>query len=128
VRVLKRLQEAPYSQQIDPMVFKALLTVVPAYLPGTIVTLSNGLNAVVTEWSADDPCRPTVQTIGDPSVDFDKEARPSERFILRQAAGLSIIRAEGQDVHDDNFYPTTPGQFDLKLAGRAIFNAAADAA
>src|SRR5262249_3220971 len=50
VRVLKRLQEEPYVRWIDPMVFKALLAVVPAYLPGTMVTLSNGQHAVVTEW------------------------------------------------------------------------------
>ncbi len=124
VRVLKMLQEPPYSKWIDPMVFRALLAVVPAYLPGTIVTLSNGMNAVVTEWFPDDPCRPTVQTIGDPTVDFARESRNSERFILRQNAGLSIVRAEGQDVSSDNFYPATPGQFDLKLAGRALFNAA----
>lgn len=129
VRVLKRMQEPPYAPWIDPMVFKALLTVVPAYLPGTMVTLSNGMNAVVTEWFPDDPCRPTVQTIGDPTVDFDKEASASEKFILRQTPGLTIVRAEGQDVSGDNFYPAMPGQFDLKLAGKALFNsAAADAA
>jgi HD-GYP domain-containing protein (c-di-GMP phosphodiesterase class II) len=128
VRVLRRLQEPPFAQQIDPMVFKALLAVVPAYLPGTLVTLSNGMNGVVTEWFPDDPCRPTVQAIGDPTVDFDKEARAPERFILRQSPGLAIVRAEGQDVSGDNFYPTAPGQFDLKLAGRSLFNAAASAA
>jgi HD-GYP domain-containing protein (c-di-GMP phosphodiesterase class II) len=124
VRVLKQLQDPPYSRWIDPMVFKALLAVVPAYLPGTMVMLSNGMRAVVTEWFADDPCRPNVQTIGDPTVDFDKGGQASEKFVLRQTPGLSIIRAEGQDVANDNFYPMAPGQFDLKLAGKALFNAA----
>ena len=126
VRVLRQLQEPPYSHWIDPMVFKALLAVVPAYLPGTMVKLSNGMQAVVVEWFPDDPCRPTVQTIGDPTVDFDKETRASDRFVLRQMTGLTIVGAEGQDVSNDNFYPSVPGQFDLKLAGKALFNSAVE--
>lgn len=126
VRVLKMLQEAPYASWIDPMVFRALLAVVPAYLPGTMVTLSNGMNAVVTDWFPDDPCRPTVQTIGDPREDFDKDSRKSERFVLRQQTEISIAKAEGVDVSADNFYPSAPGQYDLKLAGKALFNAAVD--
>jgi HD-GYP domain-containing protein (c-di-GMP phosphodiesterase class II) len=124
VRVLRQMQHHPYADWIDPMVYLALLSVVPAYLPGSMVTLSNGQNAVVTEWFPDDPCRPTVQTIGDPRVDFANESRRSERFILRERTDLAIIRAEGQDVAQDNFYPSNPGEFDLKLAGRLLHNAA----
>ena len=60
-----------------------------------------------------------MQTIGDPCVDFANESRASERLVLRQMAGVSIVRAEGQDVSNDNFYPALPGQFDLKLADMA---------
>lgn len=125
VRVLKQLQRAPYAAWIDPMVFKALLAVVPAYLPGTIVGLNNGFQGVVTEWFPDDPCRPTVVSIGDITKDFANEDRPVERFILRDTAGLEITQAEGQDVYADNFYPTFPGQYDLKLAGRILHNSMA---
>jgi HD-GYP domain-containing protein (c-di-GMP phosphodiesterase class II) len=125
VRVLKQLQQLPYAAWIDPMVFKALLAVVPAYLPGSIVTLNNGVQGVVTEWYPDDPCRPTVVSIGDFTKDFNREDRPVDRFILRDTAGLEVTHAEGQDVYADNFYATTPGQYDLKLAGRTLHNAMA---
>lgn len=125
VRALRRMQERPCCGWIDPMVFKALLAVVPAYAPGTQVKLSNGVSGVVVEWFPDDPCRPTVQTIGDPTRDFAGPAIQGERYILRKLAGVRVVMAEGQDVSADNFYPSTPGQFDLRLAGKALFNAAA---
>jgi len=128
VRVLKQLLGQTYQAWLDPMVFKALLAVAPAYAPGTIVTLSSGVPCVVVEWFADDPCRPTVQTIGDPAKDFNNRDFNSERFILRKLPGLTVVRAEGVDVSRDNFFPTTPGQFDLRLAGKAMFNAAANPA
>ncbi len=118
VRVLSRLQSAPYSGWIDPMVFKALLAVVPAYLPGTMVTLSNGVRAVVTEWHTDDPCRPTVCSIGDPAKDFSAVDRKPDRYVLKAIPSLFVAEAEGQDVSEDNFYPTVPGQFDLRIAAR----------
>jgi hypothetical protein len=119
------LQEEPYARWIDGMVFKALLAVVPAYAPGTIVRLSTGAQAVVAEWFPDDPCRPTVQTIPDSSVHFADPGHRSERLVLRRRSDLSVAEAEGQDVRADNFYPSTPGQFDLRLAGKALFNGAA---
>jgi HD-GYP domain-containing protein (c-di-GMP phosphodiesterase class II) len=125
VRVLRQLQEPPYKSWLDPMVYKALLAVAPAYAPGTMVTLSSGITGAVVEWFADDPCRPTVQTIGDPAKDFASQGFRSERFVLRKDAKLTVVRAEGVDVSGDNFYPVSPGQFDLRLAGKAIYNAAA---
>jgi HD-GYP domain-containing protein (c-di-GMP phosphodiesterase class II) len=128
VRVLKKLQQQPYASWLDPMVFKALLNVMPAYTPGSLVSLSNGKKGVVTEWFADDPCRPCVQELGDPSKDFAKGAPVGERFVLREIPGLHIVRIDGHDVANDNFFPNYPGEFDLKLAGKAIGNAAAMAA
>lgn len=125
VRVLKRLLEPPARNWLDPMVIKALLAVAPAYAPGTMVTLSSGVTGVVVEWFPEDPCRPTVQAIGDPTRDFASAGVRPERYVLRKETGLSVVRAEGQDVSADNFYPTSPGEFDLKLAGKALYNAAA---
>jgi hypothetical protein len=108
------------------MVFKALISVVPAYAPGTIVTLSDGTQAAVAEWFPEDPCRPTLQTIPDLATNFSDSSYQSQTVVLRRRADLRIARAEGQDVEADNFYPTTPGQFDLRLAGKALFNRAAE--
>lgn len=127
VRVLRRLQEKPYCSWIDPMVYKALLAVLPAFAPGSIVELSNGARGVVTEWFAEDPCRPNIQELGDPSKGFDPRTPPGRRFVLRDTAGLIVVKAEGQDVSRDNFFPCTPGEYDLKLSTRALTNAAARA-
>lgn len=125
VRALRLMRQAPYAGWIDPMVFKALLSVVPAYAPGTLVRLSNGQTAVVTQWFPDDPCRPTVSTVGDIEREFESARHRAQRFVLREQPELSVIQAEGQDVAADNFYPGTPGEFDLKLAGKALYNRAA---
>lgn len=131
VRVLKRLQEEPYASWYDPMAFKALLAVVPAYAPGTFVRLNNGRRALVTEWFPHDPCRPNLQILADGETPADMLANPDapiERVVMNQRLELAIIEAEGQDVSKDNFYPTSPGQYDLKLAGRQLFNGAAKSA
>lgn len=126
VRALKRMQEPPCCRWIDPIVFKALLSVVPAYAPGTQVRLSNGLAAVVVAWFPENPCRPTVQTIGDlAAAAVDGEPHEGQRYVLRSEPNLHIVEAEGEDVRADNFYPRFPGEFDLQLATRAVFNSAA---
>jgi hypothetical protein len=45
--------------------------------------------------------------------------------VLRQEPALFVARAEDEDVASDNFYPQTPGEFDLRLARRALTNSAA---
>lgn len=128
VRVLKTMCHEPFARWIDPMVFKALLAVVPAYAPGTLVTLSTGRQAVVAEWFPHEPCRPTVHTIENLQHHFADASGCGERIVLRDRPDLAITHAEGHDVSSDNFYPRTPGQFDLKLAGKSLFNRAAGAA
>jgi HD-GYP domain-containing protein (c-di-GMP phosphodiesterase class II) len=125
VRVLNRLRAEPFVRWVDPMVYKALLAVIPAYAPGTMVTLSNGVQGVVTQWFPDDPCRPTVQELGEIKREGPRTDAPSRRFILREEPDISVAISEGQDVGEDNFYPSIPGEFDLRLAGRALHNQAA---
>jgi HD-GYP domain-containing protein (c-di-GMP phosphodiesterase class II) len=125
VRALRWMQQEPYCRWIDPIVYKALLAVVPAYAPGSFVELSDGRACAVVEWLAHDPCRPTVQPIGDPSTGFDRSPPRAERIALTKCPGLSIVRAEGQDVAADNFYPVNPGQYDLRLTSKSLINAAA---
>lgn len=126
VRALKLMQRPPLNRWIDPMCFTALLAVVPAYAPGTIVRLSNGRTGVVADWFPEDPCRPDVLEIGDVARGFDLPGRGAagERFVLRNDPNLTVIEAEGHAVADDNFYPSSPREFDLGLAGRQLFNAA----
>lgn len=122
-RALKLLLTTPLRERIDPVVLLALIAACPPYPPGTMVRLNNGAEGVVTQWHAEDPCRPTVETI----VDFARTSRAQERgerFILRRRPDLYITHSDGLEVGEDNFYPTMPGEFDLARVGRMMQNRA----
>ena len=106
VRALNQMRQPPYCDRLDPMVFRALIAIAPPYAPGTIVTLSNGEDAVVTNWTAIDPCRPMVQTID--LDDIEGSLMESRTYALAMDHALTVVRAEGFDVAQDNFYPQEP--------------------
>lgn len=122
VRVLREMLLGRTAAALDPVVRTALASVTPAYAPGTLVKLSNGRQGVVTNWSAAEPCRPTVEAI----ATLDPRAREprAETYDLRRSMELSVIEAEGQDVSADNFYAATPGQFDIAVLAEAMENRA----
>lgn len=111
VRVLRKMQERPVVDWIDPVVFRALLAVAPAYPPGSMVRLSDGREAVVVDWSPADPCRPTVAVLSD-------GADPG-RVDLREHKGTVITHVDGVDVEQDNFFPKRYGEFALYVANTA---------
>jgi hypothetical protein len=119
VTALKILTSEPWRSRIDPVVLRALLSVCPAYAPGTTVVLSNGVRAVVTDWSALDPCRPTVQELSH----FEDEDL-GEPIDLRHHQDITIIEADGMDVRQANFYPRVPHEFDLMHIEKQMSNAA----
>lgn len=125
VRVLNEMRSGAYSRRIDPVVFRALVHVVPPYPPGSLVTLSNGMTGVVAEWSANHPCRPIVDCMGDISQNWRKPGKPV-RFDLAREKELFVCSAEGFDVSKDNFEPHYPQEFDLALFFKALHNAAVD--
>lgn len=110
VRVLRQMQQHPYAEWMDPVVFRALLAVAPAYAPGTQVRLSTGERGVVVEWSAQDPCRPVVQLFARSREDFDRDPIRIDLSLVRDRV---IVEANGANVADDNFFPAYEGQFDL---------------
>jgi HD-GYP domain-containing protein (c-di-GMP phosphodiesterase class II) len=118
VRALRQMQTRPYADWVDPVVFRALLAVVPAYAPGTIVRLSNGEQAAIVETFGDDPCRPVVRTIKDPARSFADAASDGARYDLRACHDLSIAEAEGQDVSGDNFRLTPDMALEMDLLDR----------
>lgn len=122
VRALRMMQQSPYFGRLDPIVFRALISVVPPYPPGTMVGLNDGRRAVVTDWSVEDPCRPTVHTLSTALSDpLDKDA---ERIDLRGSTSLRIVEADGFDVSRDNFFPSYKGHFGLTLAALGMTKAA----
>ncbi|MEL7473572.1 MAG: hypothetical protein AAGK04_09670, partial [Planctomycetota bacterium] len=123
VRALARLRQAPYSSWLDPMIFRALLAVAPAYPPGSLVTLSNKRKGVVIDWIPSDPCRPTVAPLeeqDDGSFELPEEAP----IDLQTQRDVSIVEIDGFDVRRDNFYPSSADEFDLGLAFKRMSNRA----
>jgi HD-GYP domain-containing protein (c-di-GMP phosphodiesterase class II) len=101
VRVLKQMICSPLARRFDPVVLGALPLVVPAYPPGSLVTLSNGQRAVIANWHPEAPCQPTVQVIHD----FEQPGRdaPAVLYDLRLRCEITIIEHDGHDVSGDNF-------------------------
>jgi len=117
VCTLKKMMGKPYGDWIDPIVFKALLAVCPAYPPGSPVKLSNGIKGIVTDWDPTDPCRPQVHELSH----FEDEEFKSV-YNLKEDHTLSIVECDGIDVKEYNFYPVTKGQFDLRVLQRNMSN------
>lgn len=120
VRALSILRKKPYCDWIDPMVFKGLLNVVPAYAPGSIVRLSNGVRGVVIDWNASDPCRPVVVEIGESDDDMTPPDVDAERIVMGEDSGLRVVEIDGQDVSADNFFPETESEFDIDAVARSM--------
>lgn len=119
VVALNRFVRGDANGLVDPVVLRALLSVCPAYAPGTMVRLSNGIDGVVTEWSPLNPCRPVVHQISN----FEDE-EIGDRYDLREQTDLSVMETEGIPVTEANFYPETPQEFDLMHVEKAMMNGA----
>lgn len=124
VRALRGMRDDPCKAWIDPMVLKALLACVPPYPPGSLVKLSNGRSAVVVDWTSIDPCRPTVELVGDIGREHALDYAVRERLNLREHPAIEVCEVGGEPVRDANFYPASPDELDFSEAERALFNAA----
>lgn len=119
VYAMHTLLQEKYQSWIDPIVFRSLMSVCPAYSPGTRVLLSNGMHGAVIDWCSLDPCRPTVTEIT--HFEDDDEAQTID---LRKHHEISIIEADGHDVRAFNFYPENKHSFDLYAIEKSMSNGA----
>ena len=126
VQTLDLMRQSPYRDWVDPVVFRALLAVVPPYPPGSMVTLSNGTRAVVLRWFPADPCRPIVSPVDESALKgrFTASVRAPEKIDLRREPDLAIIALDGIPVAQYNFVPTHPLEFDLFAYSKALDNKA----
>lgn len=60
VKVLRRIVATAMVRRFDPEILRGLLGIVPAYAPGSLVTLSDGRRGFVMDWKRNAPCRPQV--------------------------------------------------------------------
>lgn len=125
VRALKMMLTPPMRDWVDPVVLRGLLSVVPAYAPGTIVRLNSGVRAVVIGWSPLDPCRPEIHEIDDSDELLDPSL--GGEIDLREFPDEHIVEADGEDVSEDNFAPAKPDDFDIGAIARRMINGAEEA-
>ena len=110
VAALWKIQQKPYRDWIDPVVLDGLLAVVPPFLPGMAVKLSDARDAVVTQVDPAAPCYPQVQVLqtldgdGRPK-DADGHAAPGPEEINLAASRLAVQSVDGFDVSDYLFGP-----------------------
>ena len=125
VRALKQTLELVRAGKLDPIVFKALLAVVPAFPPGSIVTISDGRTCVVTGWEPTQPCSPTVSVLPKSLEEAVAEGgtltirdadQLGEEIDLADRRDLRIVSIDGQDVRADQFEPLCASEFDLRLS------------
>lgn len=122
VRALRKTLGLVRAGKLDSVVFKSLLTVVPAFAPGSVVTLSDGSEGIVASWDPTLPCSPTVLPLDKDVLSDVRRAGPG---VLMQAPGepidlverrdLRIVKIDDHDVTQEYFEPLTPGEFDLRL-------------
>jgi HD-GYP domain-containing protein (c-di-GMP phosphodiesterase class II) len=128
VRAIKLMLGKPYRDWVDPVVMRALLSVAPAFAPGSIVRLSDGRRAAVADWRPANPCAPTVEILGE--IDRGWDSRATERIDLEKPNAPRIATLETTegdvDVSNDLFYPSFPGDFDLIRIARVLENRATE--
>jgi HD-GYP domain-containing protein (c-di-GMP phosphodiesterase class II) len=124
VRALRDTLIQVRAGKLDPVVFKALLAVVPAFAPGTIVTLNDDRRCVVTGWDPTQPCSPMVsvlpasldEAIADPShIGKLHEESLGQPIDLTERRDLRIMTADGHNVRSDLFEPQREFEFDLRV-------------
>lgn len=106
VGALGVMQHRSMAGRFDPLVLRALLTVVPPYAPGSIVRLNDRRFAAVIDHQLENPCRPTVQLIPHPArLGEQDEPGPVIDLAAPEHQHLFIAEAEGKDVSRFNYAP-----------------------
>ena len=116
VRVLRTMLTLARRKKIDPIAFKGLLSVVPAYLPGTIAKLNDGQWAIVADFDPLHPCCPTVRPLRkDPAASAFQDEDLLPALNLAEHKGIRIAAYEGHDVLADNFDALDSTEFDVRV-------------
>ena len=98
-QVLQYLLRPEVTRRFDEQVLLALLAVVPAFAPGSILRLSDGEWAVPIDHNRRDPCRPIVQLIPDPRKLSVKHDEPGAVIDLAECGNtLQVVECDGVDV------------------------------
>ena len=91
------LKSPRFEGWFDPVVTETLLRLVPPFQVGSLVTLSDGKQAVVVRNHPEAPCRPSVRPVRG-KVGEAKAHAESRQLDLRMSRTLSIVATDGVDV------------------------------
>jgi len=119
VRALNAVLTEVRAGRLDANVFRALVSVAPAYPPGAIVELNDGRSCVVTGWNPVYPCSPTVRPLLPADAHTGEHALGPTLDLTKQSS-LAVVSMDGERTAGDNFHPRTPGEFDLRLLSGGI--------
>lgn len=97
IRALHALQQPEFAGWFDPIVVAALNGLMPPFMLGAVVTLTDAKRAVVTENHSDAPCQPTVRILhGEPGMpgatisDQPIDLRAQPRLDVREVDGVEV--------------------------------------
>ena len=104
ILALHALQQPAFAGWFDPVVVAALNRLMPPFMLGSVVTLTDGTRAVVVENHGDAPCRPTVRLLfGEPGMPGGTIS--DEAIDLRTRRRLNVGRVDGVNVRPFFFDP-----------------------
>lgn len=105
VCALWQIQQEPIRCWFDPVILASLLSVVPAFMPGMVVTLSDRRQAIVTHVHEGAPCFPEVQVLEGDLMSKDNLTETREKIDLSQEPRLHIAAVDGYPVADYLYGP-----------------------
>ena len=104
IQALYDLQQPQFEGWFDPIILAALNHLMPPFMLGSVVTLTDRTCAVVVENHADAPCQPTVRILfGEPGAPGCTVAENS--VDLRRHDDLNVREVDGVDVTPYFFNP-----------------------
>ena len=101
----------------DPVALETLLSFVPPFLPGMVVTLSDSRQAIVTQLHEVAPCYPVVQVLeGADLLSVAEPGESREAIDLATTPGLYVSAVDGFEVGQFLYGPrASAGGADRKM-------------
>lgn len=99
VAAIHGLKHSRFAGWFDPVVTETLFRLVPPFQVGSLLTLSDGKQAVVVSNRPEAPCRPTVRVIRGHVGEATARAE-AHQLDLRMCRNLSVAAVDGVDVRD----------------------------
>lgn len=94
---ISQIRSERFRGWFDPVIVEALLRLVPPFMVGQVIELSDKRQAVIIANHPESPCRPTVRPLSAP-VDDPGSRADSRPLDLRMSRKISIDLVDGVDV------------------------------